>query len=186
MSEGEGDNSSKLKTKFDISPLEGLKALYSDKLHYAQGYYDEGIYVGYRHFNTHNVAPQYPFDYDLSYATFRYGSPTLSASSLTAADSITLSLPVTNTERVKGKEVGETLHRRRAPRGRTSYERTEEFRKSGTCTGRNKDGVVHHKVFRPRLLVHKRPRLHRPPGRFKAYLCASGTDVRATAPFELK
>lgn len=37
MSEGGG--SSELKTKFDISPLDGLKTVYGDKIDYAQGYY---------------------------------------------------------------------------------------------------------------------------------------------------
>ena len=37
MSQGGG--SSELKTKRDISPLEGLKAIYGDKIDFAQGYY---------------------------------------------------------------------------------------------------------------------------------------------------
>jgi beta-glucosidase len=49
--------------------------------------------------------PLYPFGYGLSYTTFAYGEPRLSAARIRAADSIIVSVDVTNTGRVTGDEV---------------------------------------------------------------------------------
>ncbi|MBR6946456.1 MAG: glycoside hydrolase family 3 C-terminal domain-containing protein [Muribaculaceae bacterium] len=70
-----------------------------------QVYYSEGIYIGYRHFDTRKVEPQFPFGYGLSYTTFKYGKPTLSSPGITNDAPITVSVPVTNTGKVAGKEI---------------------------------------------------------------------------------
>lgn len=70
-----------------------------------QVYYKEGIYVGYRWFNTKKVAPLFPFGFGLSYTTFKYGKATLSAKEMTVDGSLTLSVDVTNTGKRDGKEV---------------------------------------------------------------------------------
>ena len=70
-----------------------------------QVYYSEGIYIGYRHFDTRKVEPMFPFGYGLSYTTFKYGKPMLSSPSITADAPITVSVPVTNTGKVAGKEI---------------------------------------------------------------------------------
>ena len=64
-------------------------------------YYKEGIYVGYRYFDSFGVAPAYPFGFGLSYTNFD-----LSFDSLTAKGSlITVVAAVTNTGTCSGKEV---------------------------------------------------------------------------------
>ena len=65
--------------------------------------YEEGIWVGYRHFATNGVKVSYPFGYGLSYTTFQYSKPVVKAS----ADGFTASVTVTNTGDVAGKEVVE-------------------------------------------------------------------------------
>jgi len=67
--------------------------------------YEEGIYVGYRYFNTFNVKPAYEFGFGLSYTTFDYTNVKLSSASF--AKKITATVTVKNSGKVAGKEVVE-------------------------------------------------------------------------------
>ena len=62
--------------------------------------YNEGIYVGYRYFQTAGVEVSYPFGFGLSYTTFAYSKPVVKA----GADGYTATITVTNTGKVAGKE----------------------------------------------------------------------------------
>lgn len=65
--------------------------------------YEEGVYVGYRYFNTFNVKPAYEFGYGLSYSNFTFGNIKLSSS--TFNNNITATLTITNQGKYAGKEV---------------------------------------------------------------------------------
>ena len=65
--------------------------------------YEEGIYVGYRYYNTFNVKTAYEFGYGLSYTNFKYSN--LKLSSADFSGKLTASVTVTNTGKVAGKEV---------------------------------------------------------------------------------
>ena len=65
--------------------------------------YAEGIWVGYRYFNTVGKEVSYPFGFGLSYTTFAYSKPVVKVTS----DGIVASVTVTNTGKVAGKEVVE-------------------------------------------------------------------------------
>ena len=72
-------------------------------------HYEEGIFVGYRHYDTHTVEPRWCFGHGLSYTTFEYSPLTVASTSSAAGedlgDCVTVSLEVTNTGARRGSEV---------------------------------------------------------------------------------
>ncbi|MDT0606841.1 beta-glucosidase [Croceitalea rosinachiae] len=64
-------------------------------------HYDEGIYVGYRHFDKQNMEVSYPFGYGLSYTNFEYGE----MEALVENDTINVSFTIANSGQIIGKEV---------------------------------------------------------------------------------
>jgi beta-glucosidase len=77
------------------NPLKGKPAVVT---------YDEGIYVGYRYYNTFNIKPAYEFGYGLSYTSFTYSNLTFSDKKLTGRP-LRVTVNITNTGKVAGKEV---------------------------------------------------------------------------------
>lgn len=65
--------------------------------------YEEGVYVGYRYFNTFNIKPSYEFGFGSSYTTFEYSG--IKLSSPVFKDKLTVSVTVKNTGKTSGKEV---------------------------------------------------------------------------------
>lgn len=80
---------------------------FSDEFSYLNGnlddeYYKEGIYVGYRYFDTFNVEPKYPFGYGMSYTDFKIEPLSTEAD----GKMVTVTVKVTNTgDTFAGKEV---------------------------------------------------------------------------------
>jgi beta-glucosidase len=65
--------------------------------------HEEGIYVGYRHFDTHQVPVAYPFGFGLSYSTFAFSQPKVKQE----GDAVAVTVTVKNTGSVAGKEVAQ-------------------------------------------------------------------------------
>ncbi len=65
--------------------------------------YEEGIYTGYRYYNTFKVKPAYAFGHGLSYTNFTYSNLKLSSASFNGK--ITATITIVNNGTVAGKEV---------------------------------------------------------------------------------
>lgn len=111
---------------------------YSNEYSYLNGelndeYYREGIYVGYRYFDSFGVEPAYPFGFGLSYTTFAIHSAGISAE----GSNISVKATVANTGEVhSGKEVVQLYVS--APNGKMhkEYQSLAAFAKTETlCPG---------------------------------------------------
>lgn len=67
--------------------------------------YEEDLLVGYRHFDKSGIEPLFPFGHGLSYTQFTYSDIQLSKSCLSVADTIMVSMRLTNNGAVAGAEV---------------------------------------------------------------------------------
>ena len=67
--------------------------------------YREGVFVGYRYYSSKKMPVLFPFGYGLSYTTFTYSNLTVAQEELKDTEALKISVEVTNTGKVPGKEV---------------------------------------------------------------------------------
>ncbi|MBO4336919.1 MAG: glycoside hydrolase family 3 C-terminal domain-containing protein, partial [Lachnospiraceae bacterium] len=67
--------------------------------------YSEGVFVGYRYYDSKKMDVLFPFGHGLSYTTFKYSNLKVSKRKIKASDTLTVSVDVTNIGRMGGKEV---------------------------------------------------------------------------------
>ncbi len=146
-----------------------------------QEYYDEGVFVGYRWYDTRQIPVQYPFGHGLSYTRFEYSD----ASVKKAADGWKVQLTVKNTGEVAGAEVVQLyIADREASVERPAkelkgfekvYLQPSESRKVSFMIGREDlsffDAARHAWVAEP--------------GDFEALVGSSSADIRARLEFKL-
>ena len=84
-------------------PEQAIEGNFGRKIIPAEVTYEEGIYVGYRYYNTFNIKPAYEFGYGLSYTKFNYSNLKLSAS--TFNNKITATVTIKNSGDKAGKEI---------------------------------------------------------------------------------
>ncbi len=70
------------------------------KVHYA-----EGVFVGYRYYDTKELEVQYPFGYGLSYTNFEISNVTIDKKEMSDTQTLIVSADVKNTGSMAGKEV---------------------------------------------------------------------------------
>jgi beta-glucosidase len=138
--------------------------------------YKEGIYVGYRHFDTRRVQPQFPFGFGLSYTTFKYGKPVLNGRTVT--------VDITNTGSREGKEVVQFY----VGDVKCSVDRpTKElkgFQKVSLQPGETK--TVSYTIAKEDLQFFDEAthQWKAEPGKFKIYVGASSADIRGTVDYD--
>ena len=145
--------------------------------------YEEGIWVGYRHFVTRGVEVSYPFGFGLSYTTFAYSKPTVKA----VDDGFQASITVTNTGSVAGKEVVELYVS--APAGGLdkparelkAFAKTRELK-----PGESQTLTLQVSAYELASFNEAASAWEAAAGNYKVQFGASVDDIRSTAAFTLK
>lgn len=100
--------------------------------------YREGLYVGYRYFNTVGAPVLFPFGHGLSYTQFEYSNIQASADSVTDKDIVTVSVDVKNIGETDGKEIVQLYVNDVVSTVYTPYQQLKGFEKVSLKAGEKK------------------------------------------------
>lgn len=147
-------------------------------------FYKEGIYVGYRYYDSFKVPTAYEFGYGLSYTKFEYSDLKLSSSEFMGK--MTVSVSVKNTGSVSGKEVVQLYLS--APS--TEIEKPDQELKGFAKTKLLQPGESQQLVFEldERALASFRSGISSwvaDAGKYEVRIGASSKDIRLKASFDL-
>lgn len=148
--------------------------------------YLEDILVGYRWHDTKKIPAFYPFGHGLSYTDFKYGKAQASAKTIGDGEEFTITVPVTNTGKVEGKEVVQLYIGDESASVLRPLKELKGFEKISLKPGEEKTVKFTVKPDDLKFYDDKAGDWRAEPGKFKAYIGSSSTDIRATVPFELK
>jgi beta-glucosidase len=150
----------------------------------AEVVYDEGIYVGYRYYNTYHVKTAYEFGYGLSYTKFGYGNLKLNSSQFNGK--LTASIVITNTGSVAGKEVVQLYITAPADKLNKPAEELKGFAKTALLKPGQSETVTF--AIHPADLASfdtNRSSWVADTGKYSVKAAASSLDIKSAADFNL-
>lgn len=101
--------------------------------------YSEGIFVGYRWYEKHNIPVLFPFGFGLSYTNFRYDEIRLSKDKTDENEEITVTVTLSNTGAMDGKEAVQIYVREENPRVSRPEKELKAFKKVFVKAGESVD-----------------------------------------------
>jgi beta-glucosidase len=138
----------------------------------------EGLYIGYRYYDARQLPVLFPFGFGLSYTTFDYRNPRLSADHIKDSDGVSVMVDVTNTGRVAGKEIVQVyVHDRHASLARPEKE-LKGFAKVALQPGESKTVTI---PLDFRAFAYYHPEYKQwitESGEFDILIAASAADIR--------
>ena len=153
---------------------------------YWQTHYDEGVYVGYRWYDTREIPVQFPFGHGLSYTTFEYSNAKAAKPSMTASGTLKVSVDVENTGDYDGAEIVQLyIADPEASIDRPAKE-LKGFEKVYLKTGEKKTVTFEIDAEDLSWFDADKHEWVAEPGEFQALFARSAGDVRTMVSFQLK
>jgi beta-glucosidase len=148
--------------------------------------YGESIFIGYRYYDAKEMPVLFPFGYGGSYTTFEYSSPKVSSTLFKDVDGLIVSVDVTNTGNLVGKEVVQVYVHDCAPRLTRPLKELKGFAKVELQPGETKTVSIP-LDFRSFAYYHPAYRQWvTEDGEFEIQIGASSADIRFTQTVTLQ
>ena len=147
--------------------------------------YKDDILVGYRWHDTKKIPALFPFGYGLSYTQFKYGKAVIDKNNLSKLDELTVTIPVKNIGKVKGKEVVQLYVGDEKCSVLRPVKELKAFQKIELQPGEEQN--VTFKIGQDALKFYSE-NTHEwisEPGAFKIYIGSSSTDIKSIVEFVL-
>lgn len=148
--------------------------------------YMEDIFVGYRWHDTKKIPALFPFGHGLSYTEFEYGKPVVSEFVIGENGKIRIEVPVTNKGTKEGSEIVELYISDLKSSLPRPIKELKGFGKVKLAPGETKSVKFEITPEDLKFFDDKKHEWVVEPGKFKAHVAASSTDIRHTIPFEYK
>jgi beta-glucosidase len=148
-------------------------------------HYGEGLFIGYRYYDTKKVASRFPFGFGLGYTTFEFGSLRLSATELAPHGKLTAAVDVTNTGTRAGSAVVQLYVHDVASRLVRPEKELKGFAKLHLKPGET--ATANFTIDREALAYYDDAPMAwvAEAGEFEALVGASADDIRSRATFRL-
>lgn len=148
--------------------------------------YNEGIFVGYRWADKEKTKPLFSFGHGLSYTTFAYGKAVADKKVMGQDETLTITLPVTNTGCREGSEVIQLYISDLKSSLPRPVKELKSFSKTKLAPGETRE--ITFTIGKEALSFFDdiRHEWVAEPGKFEAWIGASSTDIRNKVAFELK
>ncbi len=148
--------------------------------------YGEGIFIGYRHYDSRERAPLFPFGFGLSYTNFDYSNFNVTPTKFNDKQSVQVSFNIKNCGPVAGKEIAQLYIREQNPKVVRPEKELKDFQKVSLEPGeettlsftlQKRDFAYFDNVTKDWMVN---------PGAFEIMVCASSTDLRLKQSIELE
>lgn len=148
--------------------------------------YKEDILVGYRWHDTKKIPALFAFGHGLSYTSYSYSKPMASAKVMNVDGTLTITLKVKNSGSVAGKEIVQLYVGDDKCSVIRPQKELKHFTKVALQPGEEKEISFQITADDLKFFDEATHDWKVEPGKFKAYIGASSTDIRGIVPFELK
>lgn len=157
-----------------------------DDYNAAECLYKEGVFMGYRWFESQNIEPLFPFGHGLSYTDFEISDLRLSSQSIASDEAISVTVKVTNIGKRRGAEVVQLYVQDVQSSVPRPAKELQGFQKVFLEPNQARDVLL---TLSQRDLAFwdiEANDWKAEPGTFKIHVGASLTDIRLTGAFDLQ